>query len=39
MTGSSVSRQWGGRRGRRLLSPQQKYEVFVQVLAGEMTVA
>ena len=28
----------GGRRGRRRLSPVQKYEAFVQVLTGEMTV-
>ena len=27
-----------GRRGRRRLSPVQKYEAFVQVLTGEMTV-
>ena len=27
------------RRGRRRLSPVERYEAFVQVLAGEMTVA
>ena len=37
MTGVSGSRGGGGRRGRRL-SPQQRYEAFVQVLTGEMTV-
>ena len=38
MTDVSKSQQRGGRRRRRL-SPQQKYEAFVQVLCGEMTVA
>ena len=38
MTVVSKSRKGGGRRRRRL-SPQQKYEAFVQVLTGEMTVA
>ncbi len=39
MTNSSNSGERGGRRRRRLLSPAEKYEVFVQVLSGEMTVA
>ena len=39
MTDPSKSRERSGRRRRRLLSPQQKYEAFVQVLTGEMTVA
>ena len=39
MTDPSKSRERGGRRRRRLLSPVQKYEAFVQVLTGEMTVA
>ncbi len=38
MTNSSNSGE-RGRRRRRLLSPAEKYEVFVQVLTGEMTVA
>jgi len=36
---STQSRDRGGRRAKRFLSPQQKYEAFVQVLTGEMTVA
>ena len=39
MTDPSKSQERSGRRGRRLLSPVQKYEAFVQVLTGEMTVA
>ena len=39
MTDPSKSRERSGRRRRRLLSPVQKYEAFVQVLTGEMTVA
>ena len=39
MTDTSRSLERGGRRGRRRLSPVQKYEAFVQVLTGEMTVA
>ena len=39
MTDVSKSRERSGRRRRRLLSPVQKYEAFVQVLTGEMTVA
>ena len=39
MTDVSKSRERSGRRRRRLLSPQQKYEAFVEVLTGEMTVA
>ena len=38
MTDTSKSLERGGRRGRRRLSPVQKYEAFVQVLTGEMTV-
>ena len=36
MTDVSKSQERSGRRRRRLLSPQQKYEAFVQVLTGEM---
>ena len=39
MTDTSKPLERSGRRGRRLLSPVQKYEAFVQVLSGEMTVA
>ena len=39
MTDPSKSQERSGRRRRRLLSPVQKYEAFVQVLTGEMTVA
>ena len=39
MTDSTVPGRRGGRRKRRLLSPVEKYEAFVQVLTGEMTVA
>ena len=39
MTSSSDSGERGRRRRRRLLSPAEKYEAFVQVLTGEMTVA
>ena len=39
MSSMTRSRERGGRRGRRRLSPVQKYEAFVQVLTGEMTVA
>ena len=39
MTDVSRSRERGGGRRRRLLSPVQKYEALVQVLTGEMTVA
>ena len=38
MTDTSKSLERSGRRGRRRLSPVQKYEAFVQVLTGEMTV-
>ena len=38
MTDSTVPGRGGGRRKRRL-SPVEKYEAFVQVLTGEMTVA
>ena len=38
MTDTSRPLERGGRRGRRL-SPVQRYEAFVQVLTGEMTVA
>ena len=38
MSSSSKSGE-RGRRRRRFLSPQEKYEAFVQVLTGEMTVA
>ena len=38
MTDTSKSLVRSGRRGRRRLSPVQKYEAFVQVLTGEMTV-
>ena len=38
MTDTSRPLERGGRRGRRRLSPVQKYEAFVQVLTGEMTV-
>ena len=38
MTDTSRSLERSGRRGRRRLSPVQKYEAFVQVLTGEMTV-
>ena len=34
MTDVSKSRERSGRRRRRLLSPVQKYEAFVQVLTG-----
>ena len=37
MTDASKSLERSGRRGRRRLSPVQKYEAF-QVLTGEMTV-
>ena len=39
MTDLSKHQERSGRRGRRFLSPVQKYEAFVQVLTGEMTVA
>ena len=39
MTDVSKSGERGGRRRRRLLSPAEKYEAFVQVLTGEMSVA
>ena len=39
MTDVSKSQERSGRRRRRLLSPQQKYEAFVRVLTGEVTVA
>ena len=39
MTDLSKPLERSGRRGRRFLSPVQKYEAFVQVLTGEMTVA
>ena len=39
MTDTSKPLERSGRRGRRRLSPVQKYEAFVQVLTGEMTVA
>ena len=39
MSDPSTSRERSGRRRRRLLWPVQKYEAFVQVLTGEMTVA
>ena len=39
MTDTSRPLERGGRRGRRRLSPVQRYEAFVQVLTGEMTVA
>ena len=40
MTDTSKPLERSGRRGRRrFLSPVQKYEAFVQVLTGEMTVA
>ena len=39
MTDASKSRERSGGGRRRLLSPVQKYEAFVQVLSGEMTVA
>ena len=38
MTDTSKPLERSGRRGRRRLSPVQKYEAFVQVLTGEMTV-
>ena len=38
MTDTLRSLERSGRRGRRRLSPVQKYEAFVQVLTGEMTV-
>ena len=38
MTDTSKSLECSGRRGRRRLSPVKKYEAFVQVLTGEMTV-
>ena len=38
MTDSTMPGRRGGRRKRRL-SPVEKYEAFVQVLTGEMTVA
>lgn len=39
MPDTTQPRERGGRRAKRFLSPQQKYEAFVQVLTGEMTVA
>ncbi len=40
MSDSSVQGTGGGRRGRRRrLSPVEKYEAFVQVTSGEMSVA
>ena len=39
MTDTSRPSECSGRRGRRRLSPVQKYEAFVQVLTGEMTLA
>ena len=39
MTDVSKSGERGGRRRRRLLSPVEKYEAFVQVLTAEMSVA
>ena len=39
MTDLSKHQERSGRRRRRFLSPVQKYEAFVQVLTGEMTVA
>ena len=38
MTDTSRPLERSGRRGGRRLSPVQKYEAFVQVLTGEMTV-
>ena len=38
-TDLSKHQERSGRRRRRFLSPVQKYEAFVQVLTGEMTVA
>jgi transposase len=32
-------RDRGGRRAKRFLTPAEKYQAFVQVLSGEMTVA
>lgn len=39
MSDSTRARESRGRRAKRFLSPQQKYEAFIQVLTGEMTVA
>ena len=39
MTDSSVGESAGRRRRRRRLSPSEKYEAFVQVTSGEMSVA
>lgn len=39
MPDPNQSRDRAGRRRKRFLSPAEKYQAFVQVLAGEMTVA
>jgi transposase len=36
---SKLLRDGAGRRRKRFLSPAEKYQAFVQVLCGEMTVA
>jgi len=35
----NLSRERSGRRPKRFLTPAEKYQAFVQVLCGEMTVA
>jgi transposase-like protein len=39
MPDPSKRRDRAGRRAKRFLSPAEKYQAFVQVLSGEMTVA
>jgi transposase-like protein len=39
MPDPSKRRDRAGRRAKRFLSPAEKYQAFVQVLTGEMTVA
>jgi transposase len=36
---SNLSRDRVGRRGKRFLTPVEKYQAFVQVLSGELSVA
>jgi transposase len=37
MSQDEIDRPAGGRRGKRLLSPSRKYEIWVALLRGEMT--